>query len=44
MTIEPQPADPEIDPEDDERGSPSGSWKAERPAEQDEIDADTEDT
>lgn len=43
MTIEPQPVDPEIDPEDEEKGSPHGSWKDEPPAEQDEIDEATED-
>lgn len=32
------PVDPEIDPEDDVKGSESGAWKQERATEQDELD------
>lgn len=40
---EPQPEDSEVDPKHEESGSPNGSWKTERPAEQNEIDDATED-
>lgn len=35
-----QPApDPDVDPSHSLKGSPPGSWKHERPTEQDEIDS-----